>query len=73
MEKDLFEEVAVSVGCTFISDMRFEPFNGYAKEMLSKYIDITRYPLKTLSDMYEYLYGKKQDFAKYGEAKAAFL
>lgn len=72
MEKNLFENLAASINCTYITDLKFSPFNGLAKEILSNYFVLEEYTLKDLSDMYEYLYGEKKNFTNYNEAKAAF-
>lgn len=68
--KDLFDEVALRVGCEYVSDMRFSPYNQRAKAAL-KEIDYTRYSLQNLADIYGYLYGKEVTFADYEQAKAA--
>lgn len=73
MNKDLFEEVALRIGCRYVSDMRDEPFRRFAKETLAQSIDLGEYPLGVLSDMYEYLYGKKVNFETYDQAKNAFV
>jgi len=72
MNKDLFEEIALCVGCDYVSDLRREPFNRFAKEMLAQSIDLDGYPLGVLSDIYEYLYGKNVVFETYAQAKTAF-
>lgn len=73
MNKDLFEEVALRIGCRYVSDMQDEPFRRFAKETLAQSIDLGEYPLGVLSDMYEYLYGKKVNFETYDQAKNAFV
>ena len=73
MNKDLFEEVALRIGCRYVSDMRDEPFRRFAKETLAQSIDLGEYQLGVLSDMYEYLYGKKVNFETYDQAKNAFV
>ena len=73
MNKDLFEEVALRIGCRYVSDMRDEPFRRFAKETLDQSIDLGEYPLGVLSDMYEYLYGKRVNFETYDQAKNAFI
>ena len=73
MNKDLFEEVALRIGCRYVSDMRDEPFRRFAKETLAQSIDLGEDPLGVLSDMYEYLYGKKVNFETYDQAKNAFV
>ena len=48
MNKDLFEEVALRIGCRYVSDMRDEPFRRFAKETLAQSIDLGEYPLGVL-------------------------
>ena len=69
--KDLFEEVKTTVGCDYISDLRFEPYNSHAKKLMSV-CDIDGLPLHTLSDLASYLYNEKQIFQSMEEAKHFF-
>ncbi len=71
MEKDLFEEVAATLGCDYISDIKTEAYNARAKRMLAN-VDYKKYPLRVLNDIYEYVYGGKADFSDYDEAEKAF-
>lgn len=71
-ENDLFEVVAFAIGCEYISDMKFEPYNDIAKKEVARHYCTERFPLKTLNELYEYLYGKARQFDSYDEAKNAF-
>lgn len=70
--KDIFEMLAVAIGCNFVSDMRYEPYNTLAKRVVIEKFDLQDVPLKTLSDLYNYLYRDKVDFQTYEEAISAF-
>ena len=35
-EKDLFNTLADSVGCDYVSDLRYEPFNSSAKRLIAR-------------------------------------
>ena len=69
--RDLFEEIKTTIGCDYISDLHFEPYNSYAKKLMSVY-DIYGFPLDALSDMSLYLYGEKQIFQSIEDAKLFF-
>ena len=62
MEKDLFEEVAREAGCEYISDMKLKAYNNRAKKILAEAVDYKEYLLRSLSDIYKYLYGKTRGF-----------
>jgi len=72
MEKDLFEEVAAAAGCEYISDMKLKEYNSRAKKILAETVYYKDYSLRSLSDIYKYLYGKPADFENYGDVEAAF-
>ena len=69
--ENLFEEMALSLGCEYISDMRFAPFASAAKRAAAK-LNFSDYKLTELAELYEYLYGKKVTFFSYEQAKKAF-
>ena len=54
--EDIFEKLKKAVGCTYISDMRTEPYCSKAKSLL-KEMGIDDYSLKELNDISFYLYG----------------
>lgn len=69
--ENLFEELALSLGCECISDMRFAPFAAEAKRAAAK-LNFSDYKLTELAKLYEYLYGEKVMFFSYEQAKKAF-
>ena len=69
-EMDIFEDLKELLGCFYISDMT-GLYNHVAKEAV-KGIDLKKYPLSQLCDLYSYLYGGKLDFADYSDAEQAF-
>lgn len=71
-EKDLFNTLADSVGCDYVSDLRYEPFNSSAKHLIARDFTFENYRLDELNDLFEYLYDKKAEFSTVREAKAAF-
>lgn len=54
--EDIFEKLKKSVGCTYISDLKKEPYCSNAKELI-KTMDIEDLSLKELNDITFYLYG----------------
>ena len=54
--KDIFEELKKTLGCTYISDIKTEPYCSEAKALL-KTMDIEKFSLKELNDISYYLYG----------------
>lgn len=68
---DLFEELRLLVGGSYVSDLRYEPYRSKAKSAMKK-CELTYFSLHTLSEMAEYLYGTKQDFQSVEQAKLFF-
>lgn len=56
---DLLEFLQYILGCTYISDLRFEPYNTKAKVLL-KNIKLRKYSLKQIKDTIQYLYLKNK-------------
>ena len=56
--EDIFEKLKKALDCTYISDMRTEPYCSNAKALL-KTIDIEELSLRELNDISNYLYGKQ--------------
>ena len=56
---DLLEFLQYILGCTYISDLRFEPYNTKAKVVL-KNIKLRKYSLKQIKDTIQYLYLKNK-------------
>lgn len=54
--EDIFEQLKKSLGCTYISDMKMEPYCSEAKALL-KTMDIEEFSLRELNDISCYLYG----------------
>lgn len=54
--EDIFEKLKKAVGCTYIFDVRTEPYCSKAKALL-KEMDINDYSLRELNDVSDYLYG----------------
>ncbi len=71
-ESNLFEDLAHSVGCLYLSDMKYQPYNSYAKTKFRNDFSLEKYSLEELSDLYRYLYNKERVFASYEEAAKAF-
>lgn len=56
IDRDLFEDLRIRVQCTYISDLRFNPWLKKArKEITGMKLDI--YGLNALNDAANYLYG----------------
>ena len=53
---DIFEKLKKSIGCTYISDLKDEPYCTEAKTLL-KAMDLEEYSLEELNDIACYLYG----------------
>ena len=54
---DIFETLKNTLGCEYISDMKFEPYRTKAKEAL-KSMKLSILSLSELKDIAQYLYGK---------------
>lgn len=66
---DFFETLRTTIGCEYISDMKFEPYRTKAKEAL-KSMKLSILSLSELKDIAQYLYGKtdfksKDDILQY--------
>ena len=55
---DLFEDLKNAVGCEYISHLRLIKYKRKAKKALKK-IDLNMYSTYQLTDMADYIYGKK--------------
>lgn len=67
-DMDLFETVRDKLGCEYISDMRScRALLADAKKVVAS-LDLEAYTARELSDMAEYLYGKKM----YGADKLCY-
>jgi hypothetical protein len=54
---DLLEFLKYVLGCTYISDLRKEPYNTKAKAVFER-LDLTHFSLTQIRDTTEYLYAK---------------
>lgn len=68
---DLFEDLRALLGCEFISDLKFLPWNDQALRLTSR-MKLTRYSLHALSDLYHYLTGKHVSFDDHEQARQCF-
>lgn len=57
-ERDLLEFLKYILSCTYISDLKFEPYNDKAKTTLGE-LNLQKYSLKQLKDVFEYIYNKR--------------
>lgn len=70
---DLFETLAVMVGCDYVSDLRFEPYNSRAKKYLKGSFGFDLYSVGELEDLYCYVYSRTAKFGSKEEVKSAFM
>ena len=54
-EKDILEFLQHALGCTYISDLRIDPYNERAKLILDR-IDMRCYSLNSIRQAIDYLY-----------------
>ena len=59
--EDLLEVIRQKLHCTYISDLRNEPNNTFARHLLKK-INLKKYSNKVLNDAYNYLFSNEDDF-----------
>jgi hypothetical protein len=55
---DIFEFLKYILGCEYISDLKFEPYNTKAKIIL-KFLNLKKYPKNQIRDIFKYLYNTK--------------
>lgn len=51
----LLDFIQFIVGCSYISDLKYEPYNFKAKELL-KQLKLNNYPLNEIRDTIEYIF-----------------
>lgn len=68
---DLFNDMVNMLKCSFLSDLKLAPYQNCAKILL-KHLNLESYPLCQLSDMAQYLYGRKAAFSSKAEALSFF-
>lgn len=54
---DIFDFLKHILGCTYISDLRTEPYNTKAKLILER-LDLKKYPNNQVIDIFGYIYGE---------------
>lgn len=54
-ESDLFEFLKYILGCTYISDLRIEPYNTKAK-LIFKLLNFEKYSSNQIEDIFKYIY-----------------
>lgn len=61
MNKDLelLEFLKYILGCTYISDLKTDPYNDRAK-LLLKHLNLNKYSLYQINDAFIYLHGFKK-------------
>ena len=69
-EPDIFEDLRDLIGCEYISDLTAR-YNKDARRIAGT-MNLERYPLSQLNDLYEYLYGEKKNFPDSRAANKAF-
>ncbi len=70
-----FDDVRQGLGCSYISDIRFDmrrPGSSLKLELHSWGLDYTKYPPEKLEKLYEYLFGEATAFCNHIEAKRIF-
>ena len=70
-----FDDVRQGLGCSYISDTRFDmrrPGSSLKLELHSWGLDYTKYPPEKLEKLYEYLFGEATAFCNHIEAKRKF-
>ena len=71
-----FDDVRQGLGCSYISDIRFDMRSPETSLKLGWHLcefDYTKYPLKELEELYEYLFGETIAFRSYIEAERLFI
>lgn len=70
-QADLFEDVKNESGCMYISDIKTGPGRMQAIRAMCA-MDLTPYPMSSIEDMADYLFGEKVTFADYAQAHCYF-
>lgn len=68
---DIFEDLREIIGCMYISDMRRTPYRHRALCSVT-FLDLDLYPIEQLSDLSEYLTGRKRTFENHNQAQEYF-
>lgn len=70
-----FDDVRQGLGCSYISDTRFDMRSPKTSLKLGLHLcgfDYTKYPPEKLEKLYEYLFGEATAFCNHIEAKRKF-
>ena len=70
-----FDDVRQGLGCSYISDIRFDMRSSETSLKLGWHLcglAYTKYPLEELEKLYEYLFGEATAFCNHIEAKRKF-
>lgn len=70
-DRDIFEDLVRRLGCEYITDMRFCPWNVKARREICR-MAFEQYDLHQLEDIAEYLYAEKVRLENSRQAKAYF-
>ena len=69
--RDVFEELREKVMCDYLSNLKYMPWKKAALDGLST-MDLSQYPLHSLNELAEYMFGEKQRFDSAEEADRYF-
>lgn len=70
-QHDIFEDLQHLLALDYLSDLRFHPYRKEAERLLA-HLDLTKYPLRALCEIAEYLFSKKIPFSTYADAAEFF-
>lgn len=68
---ELLDTLRKILGCTYLSDLRYTPFNQLARQEMQRQ-DLQRFSLTELSEVARYLWETTTVFTDYTEAKHFF-
>ena len=69
--RDIFEDICAGLVCDVTSSVKKYGSDLAKAEELLKTMNIKQYPLRQISDIYDYIFGEKKVFESYEEAKKA--
>jgi|GEM_PF-6274042 hypothetical protein len=70
-QHDIFEDLQHLLALDYLSDLRFHPYRKEAERLLVS-LDLTKYSLRALCEIAEYLFSKKISFSTYADAAEFF-
>lgn len=62
-QHDIFEDLQHLLALDYLSDLKFHPYRKEAERLLVS-LDLTKYPLRALCEIAEYLFSKKFPFPR---------